>query len=221
MERKVRRRFIRYGLFASPLAVAYFIIGMNSRSMVFMPVQRIMSVATQEDRSSGTRDIENFNLIWTLKPRPIIGSGFGHEYNEIVVADSIAALFPQYKYIAHNSVLWLWSLAGFVGFTGIWLFLAAAMYLLVRSYQRTSVPHYRVMAMTGIFALIAYQLQAWGDMGVQAWTGVLLLAGAVATASRLSVAVGAWEVAQPVRAPAKTQRLALVPSVEPTKKPFT
>jgi hypothetical protein len=77
------------------------------------------------------------------------------------------------------------------------------------------------MAMTGIFALIAYQLQAWGDMGVQAWTGVLLLAGAVATASRLSVAVGAWEVAQPVRAPAKTQRLALVPSVEPTKKPFT
>ncbi|MCC6811045.1 MAG: hypothetical protein IT381_26685 [Deltaproteobacteria bacterium] len=189
---KIRRRFIRYGLLASPLLAVYFVAGMNSKSMAFMPVQRIMSVATQEDRSSGTRDIENFNLIWTLKPRPLMGQGFGHEYNEIVQADSIASLFALYRYIGHNSVLWLWSVSGFVGFTVIWMYLAVGVYLLVRSYRFAKDPTHRVMAMTCIFAIIAFELQAWGDMGIENWSGVFLVAASIAAASRLAVATGAW-----------------------------
>jgi hypothetical protein len=189
----IRKRFIRYGILASPLLAVYFVVGMHSKSVLFAPVQRITSVATQDDRSSGTRDIENFNLIWTLKPVPMLGQGFGHEYNEKVQADSIAALFALYRYIGHNSVLWLWSASGFIGFSCVWLYLAAAMYLLVRSYRFTrGFPHYRVMAMTGICAIIAYELQAWGDMGMENWSGVFLIGGACGIAARLSVWSGAW-----------------------------
>lgn len=208
----VRKRFLRYAIVFSPLIIAYFAVGMatNSRSPVFMPVQRIMSVATQEDRSSGTRDIENFNLIWTLKPNPMMGQGFGHEYNEIVQADSIAGLFALYRYIGHNSILWLWSAAGYVGFSAIWLFLAVTMFLLIRAYRFSrGNPHWRVTAMTGVFAVIAFQLQAWGDMGIVNWAGVFLVAGACAAASRLAVASGAWGPA-PAAAPAVERSPSLV-----------
>ena len=51
----------------------------------------------------------------------IIGSGFGHEYFEMVEANRVDQYFAQYKYIAHNSVLWLLSLSGFLGFAAVWL----------------------------------------------------------------------------------------------------
>ena len=61
--------------------------------------------------TSETRNIENYNLIMTLKSNPILGSGWGHEYEEVSVAYSIKEFFEQYRYIPHNS------LVGLVAFT--------------------------------------------------------------------------------------------------------
>lgn len=192
LDAKVRARFFRYLMIASPVLLLYTAAGWNSNSGVFKPVATIRSVVMQEDRSSGTRDIENFNLIFTLKRKPLLGNGFGHEYDELVQADDISAIFPQYRYIGHNSVLWLWSASGFFGFTAVWMFVPAAMFLLIRTYRRSAVPKHRVMVMGGIFAILAVYLQAWGDMGLDNWSGVFLLASAVSAASRLAVYCGAW-----------------------------
>jgi len=50
-----------------PLVAVYAAAGWNSTSGVFKPVAMVRSVSSQEDSSSKTRDIENFNLIQTLK----------------------------------------------------------------------------------------------------------------------------------------------------------
>ena len=49
----------------------------------------LRSMGSSEDSSTQTRDIENFNLIHTLKQHPVLGSGFGHEYIELVQADRV------------------------------------------------------------------------------------------------------------------------------------
>ena len=40
--------------------------------------------------------------------------------------------------------------------------------------------------------ILAYVIQAYGDMGFASWTGAILMAASLSAVNRLSVAVGAW-----------------------------
>src|SRR5690606_31658915 len=99
------------------------------------PVQVLKSVTDSSDSSSETRDIENYNLIVTARQKPILGSGLGHEYIEQVVAYDISAAFEAYRYVPHNSVLWLLGAGGLVGFSAIWALLLTGAFLAVRTYR--------------------------------------------------------------------------------------
>jgi hypothetical protein len=135
----------------------------------------IRSVSSQEDSSSKTRDIENFNLIQTLKLHPILGSGFGHEYVETVQANRVDQYFAQYRFIAHNSVLWLLSLSGWLGFTFVWMIFPVGMLIALRVHRQCTTPVDRVTAFVTATAVLCFVLQAWGDMGLQSWMGTLIV----------------------------------------------
>lgn len=176
----------------APVFAVYVLVGAHRTSGIFSPAAKIMSVITQKDASSGTRDIENYNLIITLKPNPVLGTGLGHEYNEVSRAYDISESFAQYRYIGHNSVLWLWSVAGLAGFTGIWLTLTVGVYLARRSYYAAHTTSERITA-SWILAVVAiYLVQAWGDMGMHGWVVVMILAAALGTAGNLALTTGAW-----------------------------
>ena len=93
--------------------------------------------------SSRTRDIENYNLIQTIKPNPLIGTGWGHEYREMNRAYNISQIFAQYRYIAHNSILWLLSIGGVVGFALVWMQIVVGVFLSTRSYRFAREAHER------------------------------------------------------------------------------
>jgi hypothetical protein len=172
----LRRSLRRVVVLSIPLLVLYGALGWNSNAGVFRPVGIVRSVTTQEDASSETRDIENYNLIQTLKAQPILGSGFGHEYREVVQAYKVDHLFAQYLYIAHNSVLWLISLAGWLGFTFIWIVFPTAVLVALRVIRQVTSPMDLLTSFGAITTIIAFLLQAWGDMGFQSWMGTLLVA---------------------------------------------
>lgn len=176
----------------APLIAVYLFVGQNRSGTFFKPARQIMSVTNQEDSSSGTRDIENFNLIWTLKPNKILGAGWGHEYNELVRADDISVFFAQYRFIAHNSVLWLWTIGGLVGFTLIWMQLVVGVFFARRAYLFARNPLEQSTAMTALVVMSTYMMQAWGDMGVIAPTATLTLGLAIAGAAKLAVSTGAF-----------------------------
>jgi hypothetical protein len=188
----VKRVLTRGALLVAPLFVMYLLVGQHRPYGVFAPAAKIMSVIRQNDASSSTRDIENYNLIQTLKRGRVLGSGFGHKYLEISKAYDISAVFAQYRFIAHNSVLWLWSIAGVVGFTALWMFLPIAVFLATRSYYHARTPFERTAGAVVVATIIIWMLQAWGDMGSQSWPGNLLLASVLAVAGRLAVITGAW-----------------------------
>jgi hypothetical protein len=168
---------------AIPVGVLYLAVGWNSSSPVFAPVATVRAILTSEDTSSQTRDIENYNLIQTLKPHAIAGSGFGHEYNEVVQAYRVDHLFAQYKFIAHNSVLWLLSLSGWIFFTGLWALFVTGVSVALWTHRRSVAPFDRVLTFGLVAATISLLMQAWGDMGLQSWMGMLVwssLAGSTA-----------------------------------------
>lgn len=171
-----------------PAALLYVAVGWNSSSPVFKPVETLRSVTAKKDASSQTRDIENYNLIQTLKRNPLLGSGFGHEYVELVQANRVDQYFAQYKYIAHNSVLWLLSLSGWVGFALVWSAfpVSAAVALSVHRSSRTLLD--RTVAFATVAALLCFIVQAWGDMGLQSWMGSLVLTSLIGATGSLFTA---------------------------------
>jgi hypothetical protein len=172
----LKRRLLRYAVYSFPLLVGYAAVGWSSSATIFRPVQIVRSVTEQDDDSSKTRDIENYNLIRTLQAHPIMGSGFGHEYREVVQANRVDQFFAQYRFIAHNSVLWLLSLSGWLGFAAVWLVFPVAVLIALRVFRAAEAAVDLVVSYGTIATVLAFVVQAWGDMGLQSWMGTLLVA---------------------------------------------
>jgi hypothetical protein len=187
------KRWINRRLFfALPLLVAYLLAGRNHHEGIFKPAAAIMSVSANEDASSRTREIENYNLIQTLRPNILLGTGWGHEYRELSRANDISKFFAQYRYIAHNSVLWLLSIGGVLGFSAMWMPLVIGTFLVVRSYRFAHDSFERTASASALVALVCYAFQSWSDMGTQSVPIMLIAAWALAASGTLASTTRAW-----------------------------
>lgn len=205
----VPRRTLRRALLllaaASPLLVGYMLVGKSRSGGVFAPAAAIWSVTKQEDGSSDSRDVENYNLTLTLRGNLPLGSGFGHMYDEGPAAYDLTDVFAQFRYVAHNSILWLLAILGPLGFAVLWLPIAVGTYfaaLTHRFAEAAARPHtVRIAAYVVLATLAAYQVQAYSDMGTQGWTGTTLVALAMATTAVLVQLTGVWPTAATRRRP--------------------
>lgn len=183
LKRMLKRRL----LMLTPLLAVYVAVGWGSDSPIFKPVKAISSLAGKhQDTSSMTRDIENYNLLVTLKPNVLFGRGWGHEYDEVSVAYSISEAFPIYRYVPHNAVLGMWAFTGYVGSTAWWLLLVVISFLSIRAYRSADTPLARTISATSACAVVVYMLQGYGDMGLNSWSGTLTLGLACAGANRMA-----------------------------------
>ncbi len=190
---RLKRVVTRAATAALPLLLVYVAAGWGSTAGIFSPVQTIRSMVDPETNTSTEwREIENMNLIFTIADHPLLGEGFGHQYREAIPLPDISSQFQMYRYHPHNAVLGLWAFGGLIGFSGMWVMLAVCVFLAARSYRCSSDPAERAAALAVIAAVIIYTNQVWGDMGQVSWTGVFLVAPAMAVAGKLAVASGAW-----------------------------
>jgi hypothetical protein len=189
----LKRGLVRAALIASPVLLLYVAVGWNSGNVVFAPIQTIRSVTdAKADASTFWRDMENLNLIYTIGHHPLLGPGWGHQYEEIIKLPDISSSFEAYRYHPHNGVLGLLSFAGLIGFSGMWVMLVVGVFLAARSYRATHHPGMRAAALCCIAAVVIYINQVYGDIGLPAWAGVFLVGPALAVAGKLATATGAW-----------------------------
>jgi hypothetical protein len=175
-----------------PLALAYVAVGWNSTSSVFAPVRSLRTVGDADiDSSTLFRDLENFNLLATLRIRPIIGTGFGQQFDEPVTTPDLPS-FREYRYMPHNSVLGLWGFTGWLGFTGLFTAVVVGVFWAARSYRFAQVGDQRTAALVAISFVLIYLIQCWGDLGFSERDGVFLVGSALGVAARLAVSTGAW-----------------------------
>jgi hypothetical protein len=189
--RPVKRQLGRYLKLFWPLIIAYLVVGFASQSQspLFLPVSKIASISTKKDTSTDTRDIENYNLLVTLKEHPIFGLGFGHEYHEAVVAYSVKASFSQYRFLPHNSFLGFWALDGLPGPSLYFLLPVVAIFYAVSCRRTSRDPTRRAASAWSVCIVIAYLVQAWADLGLQDWQALLCVGLAYGVSGSLGRAV--------------------------------
>lgn len=176
-----------------PVLVAYVVVGWGRTSNIFKPVGAISTMfGTHADTSSEMRDIENYNLVYTLKSDPLLGTGWGHPYEEVSVAISIKDVFAQYRYIPHNSVLGLVAFTGVLGFALTWQVFVVAIFFLAISIRAGPKPMIRIASIASLGAIVTFLLQMWGDMGWNTLPCDVILAAGIAVAVRVPVLSGAW-----------------------------
>lgn len=195
IKRRIRRSL--YGL--APLIAVYVAAGWNSTSPAFKPARIMRSVVEPStDGSSLWRELENYDLIVTLRESMLLGQGYGHRFIEAIPLPAVA--YDLEYFLPHNSLLGLLAFAGLVGFTAITLLWGGGVYFAMRAYHAAKQPSERVAAIICVGAVIVYMVQCFGDLGLGSWTGVHILAPSLALAGKLAVSTGAWSDTRPTRA---------------------
>jgi hypothetical protein len=175
-------------LLSLPVVAIYVGAGWNSESALFAPVQMLRSVGDADvDRSTLYRDVENYNLLYTLRQNPLFGSGFGKPYVEAIVGDDISG-FKEYRFMPHNSVLGLWGFGGVFGFTGLSAALVIGVFMAARGYRSARSAHERMAAFAALSTVIVYEIQCWGDIGFSDKRSIFLVGAALAVAGQLASA---------------------------------
>src|SRR5439155_17948960 len=127
----------------------------------------------------------------TLRLHPL-GMGLGQPYEEVVKGPDISQSFALYRYIPHNSILWMMMAGGPLGFFLLWSPFVVGMYLAARAHRLARTPRERLAALSALCAQILFLVQAYGDMGTQNWSTTWLMAAALAVSGKLAVTTGAW-----------------------------
>jgi hypothetical protein len=195
-----KRKARRYLAYASPLLLIYTAAGWNSQyGRLFKPVRIARSIIEPStDTSSLWRELENYNLIVTLKQSPFFGYGYGRPFVEAVQMPAVN--YSLEYYCPHNSLLGLFAFGGYLGFTAMTIMWGVGVYFAMRAYHSASAPIERVAAIAIVGAVLVYLVQAFGDLGLGSLAGVHIVAPALAIAGKLASANGGWGMAQPPRA---------------------
>jgi hypothetical protein len=143
------------------------------------------------DRSTLYRDAENYNLVYTLRSNPLLGTGFGHPFAQAARLDDISA-FREFAYLPHNSLLGLWAFTGAVGFMGILTPLVIALFLAARAHARAIEPAHAIAATSCIGCIGAYLVHTWGDIGFTEAHSIFLVGLAIAAAGQVATVTAAW-----------------------------
>lgn len=183
---RTRRRLNRILLVAAPLGFLYLIAGEGTTHPIFAPARLAWSALEQKDLSADSRDVENLNLVVTLQEHPVLGSGFGHEYTEVLKIYDISEFMPLYRYIPHNSILWLWTVAGLVGFLWLWILPLSAAYLGGRAFRLVEGQLERVAALVSVGIVAVWISANWGDVGLASETNVMIFSIGFAVAVKLN-----------------------------------
>jgi O-antigen ligase len=188
-----KRSVVRATLAASPLFLLYAVLGWDSGSAVFRPVHTLRSVIdSNADQSTLWRDLENYNLFYTLRQNPLLGTGYGHGYSEVIGLPDVSSAYALYRFLPHNSILGLWAYGGLVGFTALWAMLLVGLFLAARAYRYATTFADKTAALTAVSIIVVYLVYCYGDLGLGTWTSVFTVAPAFAIASKLAVTTGAW-----------------------------
>lgn len=186
----LKRKLIRWALAAVPFIAIYLLVGWDHNGGFFGGAAVVRSIVdAKSDGSSEWRELENMDLIVSLQSSPFFGLGYGHHYiGPIVIQD----VYAQEHFLPHNSILGVWAFGGIFGFTLNWMFLAVGAFVACRTYKFARRAIDRVAALSLLQMLMIYMDQCFGDIGLGATTGVLLVSVGLAMVGKLALTTGAW-----------------------------
>ena len=183
------RTFWKVGPVLAIITVGYLGAFWTSESAAGFPAQAIKAAiapeqAAEEDRNSDLyRDIENFNVSYTIRAAPVAGLGFGHPFLRPVTLPGITP-FALGNYVPHNSFLWFWIKTGFGGFAALMYMIGKSIVTGVDRVRRLDDGFDVVVALSGVTFVVMYTVFTYVDIAWDARNMVLLGLSIAICASR-------------------------------------
>lgn len=154
------------------VSVGFVLATWNVQGGIGLPAQAVKSAffpgqLSQDDQGSDLyRQIEGYNLLFTIKASPLTGLGFGQKFYTPIVLPDIS-FFEFWNYLPHNSILWVWIKTGFFGFVAMLFMFARSVQLGARSVLLVRTPFQAATVLTGLtfvvmFVVFGYVDIAWG-----------------------------------------------------------
>jgi hypothetical protein len=147
--------------------LAYLVVFWNNQGSIGIIARAVRSVIgqpTPRDAASNIyRDLENLNIMFTIKQVPLQGLGFGQKFFIPFPLPDIS-FFEWWEYITHNSIMWVWMQIGAGGFFTLLLMLGMAM--LIGGRMIWLMPHgpLRAYALTATLYIMMHFTYAFVDM---------------------------------------------------------
>jgi O-antigen ligase len=164
----------------------------NSDSALGVQAGAIRSVVdpgaqSAADQSSDIyRDLEAFDLHFTIRTAPLTGLGFGHAFYRPWPLPDIAS-FPLSPFVPHNTILWIWIKLGFGGFVAMFYLFAKAIMLASDRVRHAAIDTEHSLTLTAACFISMYAVYSYVDISWDARNTVILglaLAVCASTASR-------------------------------------
>jgi O-antigen ligase len=184
-----RRAFFVIVPIAVVLTSGYTVAFWNATDGVGFGAQAIKTViapgaVSEKDRSSDLyRDIENFDLAYTVRTTPIVGVGFGKPFYRPIPLPDIS-FFIFYEYIPHNSILWIWLKMGYFGFVSMLYVFASSFRAGTRASLRMPEGNALAVTVAAFSSIVMFMVFAYVDI---AWTSsaCVFLAVGIATCGNI------------------------------------
>ena len=126
-----------------------------------------------DQASSEYRDLEAYNLWFTIRGDPLSGIGFGQPFTVVRPMPDIS-FFEYWQYLPHNSVLWIWIKTGFFGFVTMLFLFGRALQHGARTALRVASPNDGAMVVVGFSYVVMFLVFAYVDIGWVARNTVFL-----------------------------------------------
>jgi O-antigen ligase len=151
----------------------------NAVGALGLPSQAVKSVLFPNDLNSSDassdmyRQLENFNLYFTIRVNRAFGVGFGRQFLRPAPMPDIS-FFEFWQYIPHNNVLWIWVKMGFLGFASMLFMFGRAVQLGARSIAVIRSNDHVAFVLVGLTYVVMFIVFAYVDIAWDARCTVFL-----------------------------------------------
>ena len=166
-----RQTFMRIVPVAAVLGLMFIAATWNLQGGLGLPATAIKTVLFPDSLGSVDaasdlyRNLEAYNLWFTIRASPLTGMGFGQPFLVVRPMPDIS-FFEFWQYLPHNSVLWVWIKTGIFGFVSMLFLMARSVQLGARSARRVrssddAAVVTAALAYIAMFMVFAYVDIAW------------------------------------------------------------
>lgn len=146
------------------------------------PARALVSVFRPDPAEAASnlyRDIENYDLKYTVKLNPL-GLGFGKPFLQPILLPDLSTLDPVYNYIPHNTIYWVWMRLGPLGYLALWYLFGAIMVRGSILARRLQDPYLQLVAIYIVAMITMEIIVAYADYQLSFYRNVIyvgMLAG--------------------------------------------
>lgn len=144
--------------------------------------------SARDQSSDDYRAAETANVRINIHGQPVTGLGFGRRYEFYVPVASLD-FWDLWRYVPHNSVLWVWMKAGIFGFVALLALFAAA---LTRSTQilRNAAPiAYKPFAFALASFIVMFVMYSYVDLGLVSARALIFFGFTLGTIEALAAVI--------------------------------